>query len=160
MDKKRLEEIRKNVDFAKEIGFTGLNMESAVYEAYCEIIPELLDYIGRILAEGKKPEERYQNKIKKEITKKESIRLLHPDTTREALSEYEYFGGLEGNRAVIAVIEAACLLACDALEKQIPMGMEYDEWTPKGSVFRCPECLKILRNNVNHCPNCGQRIEE
>jgi len=161
MDQKRLEEIRKNVDFARKIGFTGLNMESAVYEAYCEIVPELLDYIKQILAEEKKLEERYQNRMKKEITEKEAIRLLHPDTQKEAILEYHYFGGsLKGNRVAIVAMEAAHLLACDALEKQISRSMEYDGWNPQGSVFRCPECLKILRNNVNYCPNCGQRIEE
>ena len=49
---------------------------------------------------------------------KEAIRILHPDTTREALAEYEYYGGFNGKQAMIKA-EDASLLACEALEKQI-----------------------------------------
>lgn len=50
---------------------------------------------------------------------KEAIRILHPDTTREALAEYEYYGGFNGKQAMIKAVEDASLLACEALEKQI-----------------------------------------
>ena len=53
------------------------------------------------------------------MTYKEARRLLHPDTTGEALEEIEYYGGLNGKVAKIHAIEDACLLACEALDKVI-----------------------------------------
>lgn len=32
---------------------------------------------------------------------KEAIRLLHPDTTREAIADYEYYGGFKGKQRAI-----------------------------------------------------------
>lgn len=52
------------------------------------------------------------------MTIKETIRLLHPDTTTEALAEIEYYGGFSGEEAKIKAIEEACLIACEVLEKQ------------------------------------------
>lgn len=53
------------------------------------------------------------------MTKEQAIRLLHPDTTREALAEIEYYGGFRGRRAAIMAIDDACLIACDALKREI-----------------------------------------
>lgn len=52
------------------------------------------------------------------MTRQEAIRLLHPDTTREALAEIECYGGFAGREKAIKVIEEACVLACEALEAQ------------------------------------------
>lgn len=46
------------------------------------------------------------------MTPKEAIRILHPDTTREALS------GMDAETA-IPLVEEACRMACEALEKHI-----------------------------------------
>jgi|GEM_PF-3145310 len=48
MDQKRLEETRKKVNNAKEVGLTGWNLAAAVYDEYCEIVPDLLDYIAEL----------------------------------------------------------------------------------------------------------------
>ena len=48
MDQKRLEETRKKVNNAKEVGLTGWNLAAAVYDEYCEIVPELMDYIAEM----------------------------------------------------------------------------------------------------------------
>lgn len=50
------------------------------------------------------------------MTKEQAIKLLYPDTTREALAEIEYYGGFKGRMAAIIAIEDACLMACDALK--------------------------------------------
>lgn len=52
------------------------------------------------------------------MTNKEAIRLLDPQTTREALDEIEYYAGFDGKEACIKAIEDACIVAIDALEKQ------------------------------------------
>ncbi|MGN1187127.1 MAG: DUF551 domain-containing protein [Lachnospiraceae bacterium] len=59
------------------------------------------------------------------MTKEEAIRLLDPQTTREALAEIEYYAGFNGKDACIKAIEDACILAIDALEKQ-----EIYKWIP------------------------------
>ena len=51
----------------------------------------------------------------------QAIRILHPDTTREALAEIEYYGGFNGDKAVMQAINDACLMACKALEQQMRM---------------------------------------
>ena len=48
---------------------------------------------------------------------KEAIRILHPDTTAEALAEIEYYAGFSGHEAQMKAIEEACLLACKAMEE-------------------------------------------
>lgn len=47
----------------------------------------------------------------------QAIRLLHPDTTREALAEAEYYGGFNGHEQAIALINEACIVACDTMQR-------------------------------------------
>lgn len=50
----------------------------------------------------------------------QAIRLLHPDTTREALeelAEVEYYGGFEGHKRRVELINEACLVACDTMQR-------------------------------------------
>ena len=54
------------------------------------------------------------------MTREEAMKILHPNTTLTALAEVEYYGGFNGQEAKIKAVEEACLLACEALEKQIP----------------------------------------
>lgn len=60
---------------------------------------------------------------------KEAIRLLHPDTTRDALAEIEYYGGFKGKEKCIKAIEEACLLACEAMEI-VKDKLKVGEWIP------------------------------
>ena len=53
------------------------------------------------------------------MTKEEAIRLLDPNTTREAIAEIEYYGGFNGREAVIKAIENACVLAVEALKMSV-----------------------------------------
>ena len=46
---------------------------------------------------------------------KSAIRILHPNTTAEALDEIDYYGGFNGKEAQIKAIEKACLLACEIM---------------------------------------------
>ena len=54
------------------------------------------------------------------MTVAEAKRIIHPDTTAEALAEIEYYSGFSGKNAEIAAVDEACLVACAALDKQIP----------------------------------------
>lgn len=53
------------------------------------------------------------------MTYQEAIRILHPDTTREALEEIRYYAGFRSEEAELEAINEACVLACEAMEKVI-----------------------------------------
>lgn len=90
------------------------------------------------------------------MTAAEAKRILHPDTTIEALAEIEYYGGLSGKNAKIAACDEACLVACVALDKQIPKECVRTKNNPI-NYNACPICCE--RVSDNYCPNCGQAID-
>lgn len=111
----------------------------------------------------------------------EAKRLLHPDTTRDAIWE------IEDEQKAIKKIEEACLVACDAIDelqeykklgtlgkireavdKQNAKKPDYkgDGYTPDGSfvwdTWVCPKCetkYEVDYDDYDYCPNCGQRID-
>lgn len=81
----------------------------------------------------------------------QAIKLLHPDTTAEEIAEIEYKHGFRGKQVAINKINKACVIACKAMEKQIP----------KKPVIKYGE--KPITHNYGrlmsfHCPNCGKFI--
>ena len=94
------------------------------------------------------------------MTYEEAMKILHPDTTFTALAEVEYYGGFNGQEAKIKAVEEACLLACEALEKQIPKKPR--ETRCALMCARCGHkitekgCKKLYRN---YCKKCGQAID-
>jgi hypothetical protein len=101
------------------------------------------------------------------MTEKQAIRLLHPDTTAEAIAEIEYKHGFRGKQAAVNKINKACVIACKAMEKQIPKkpiitidgffnGQPiYDTWC-------CPNCGKVNDTDFEdygYCPICGQALD-
>lgn len=118
----------------------------------------------------------------------EAIRLLHPDTTAEAIAEIEYYGGFKGHEKAIQALNEASLLAREALEKQIKkkpklsmneqsgMFVDYADGhgeykTQFNNWWRCPCCNSVVGQRVvvhgrNHdqrkkkyCEKCGQAID-
>ena len=95
------------------------------------------------------------------MTIEEAIKLLHPDTTGEGIMELEYYGGFESKENVIKAIEEACILACEALEKQIPKN-PIENLTDDTCLYYencCPSCENLLVVRYKHCPKCGQRLD-
>ena len=88
------------------------------------------------------------------MTYEEAMKILHPNTTLTALAEVEYYGGFNGQEAKIKAVEEACLLACKALEKQIPKKpyWEYGGW-------HCKSCGLDILSDESFCPLCGQAID-
>ena len=89
------------------------------------------------------------------MTYEEAIKILHPDTTFMALAEVEYFGGFNGEEAKIKAVEEACVIACKALEKQIPK---------KPRETKCQSCnhyipMVVRDRKMRFCPFCGQKID-
>ena len=59
------------------------------------------------------------------MTREEAIRILDPETTVEAISEIEYYGGFIGRTAAVQAVSDACILAVAALREQ-----EERRWIP------------------------------
>lgn len=105
----------------------------------------------------------------------EAKRLLHPDTTRDAIWE------IVDKQEALKKINEACLLACEAMDelqeyKQIGTLEEVRDAVekqkakkPKGDLhsvphYRCPNCNSIVKLYQNSkkdeiCKWCGQRID-
>lgn len=66
------------------------------------------------------------------MTREEAIRILDPETTGEAISEIEYYGGFGGRAAVVQAVLDACVLAVAAIREQ-----EERRWIPVAE--RLPE---------------------
>nr|DAW63713.1 MAG TPA: hypothetical protein [Caudoviricetes sp.] len=101
------------------------------------------------------------------MTYTEAKRILHPDTTREAIAEIEFLGGFNGEEKSREAVDEACIMACEALDKQIPERPAV--LNQKGSKhFFCVACDKRLVSEINgelcagtktrFCPACGQAI--
>lgn len=96
------------------------------------------------------------------MTAKEAIEILHPDTTARTLLRIEYsgYGDLNGKQAMKEAVDDACLMACEALEKQVPK-------KPRETrcALMCANCgHKITEKgckklNRNYCKKCGQKID-
>ena len=102
------------------------------------------------------------------MTYEEAKRILHPDTTREALAEIEFLGGFKGKEKLQDAVDEACLMACEALDKQMPEPPVV--LNQKGSKhFFCVACDMRLVSEINgelcagrktrFCPDCGQAID-
>ena len=90
------------------------------------------------------------------MTYEEAKRILHPDTTREALAEIEFKGKEKSQEAV----DEACLKACEALDKQIPKKPRYIRAYPNEAKFAdCPVCGQVVVAWAPYCDQCGQAID-
>lgn len=52
--------------------------------------------------------------MEKTMTIKEAIAILHPDTSKEAISEYAYFHHCEMS---VEIVNEACLVACECMKE-------------------------------------------
>lgn len=101
------------------------------------------------------------------MTAQEAHKILHPDTSRDALWKIEYYAGFNAEKERLKAVEDACIVACEALEKQIPKKpnlegdgywngqLVYDTWI-------CPCCEKgyeVDYEEYDYCPNCGQALD-
>lgn len=92
------------------------------------------------------------------MNEREAHRILHPATSREALWAYEYYGGFSGREAGIKAVDDACLVACEALEKQIPKKPIDKIRYPNAVYGKCPTCEKKVVN-MPFCQKCGQKLD-
>ena len=93
------------------------------------------------------------------MTAAEAKRIMHPDTTAEALAE------IKGDNAKVAAVDESCLVACAALDKQIPKKPtnfaidNNDGYTIYDC--ECPSCEQSHRElfPFAFCIHCGQALE-
>ena len=88
------------------------------------------------------------------MTATEAKRIIHPDTTVEALAE------IKGKNAKAAAVDEACLVACSALDKRIPKKPRETK-----CALMCASCgHKITEKgckklNRSYCKKCRQAID-
>lgn len=51
-----------------------------------------------------------------DMTYEEARRILHPDTTLNALAKIEYYAGFDGEKAKLEAVNTACIVACCAID--------------------------------------------
>ena len=94
------------------------------------------------------------------MTVQEAIKILHPESSFEALLGYTREEGLK-------IVEEACILACEALEKQNPkkpiiQKMQIKDCIDQIQIFNkkiCPSCGTVLCADWNFCFECGQKLD-
>ena len=99
------------------------------------------------------------------MTAKEAHAILHPDTTAASIWEIKMD---VSNEAAMKAVEDACIVACEALEKQIPKKPGEKESTEK-TRYLCPNCeynpITIyadgyrIGNQPKYCEKCGQALD-
>ena len=89
------------------------------------------------------------------MTAAEAKRIIHPDTTLEALAE------IKGQNAKVAAVDEACLVACAALDKQIPKKPTNLRGFGKYStvIGTCPICGGGNNSEYPYCGYCGQALD-
>lgn len=89
------------------------------------------------------------------MTAAEAKRIIHPDTTAEALAE------IKGKDAKVAAVDDACLVACAALDKQIPKKPTNLRGFGKYStvIGTCPICGGGNNSEYPYCSDCGQALD-
>lgn len=99
------------------------------------------------------------------MTYEEAKRILHPDTTLEALTEIEYYAGFNGKQAKRDAVDEACIVACEVLDKRIPKKpIPYDKDSEKVlEEYSCPECNApydlLFDGKLKFCQWCGQALD-
>lgn len=102
---------------------------------------------------------------------KKAIELLHPDTTLQAFEEIRYYAGFRAGQAELEAYIEACLIACDAMKKQIPVKPIHVIYTPENTrgyhgrkhhMVYCGACGKFVQRvyiGDKYCRECGTRID-
>ena len=76
---------------------------------------------------------------------KQAHKILHPDTTRIALNEIEYYGGFSGKEKKLAAVNEACIVACEAMDFRIPKFVECKGWKGiRDTRYKCPSCKSLF----------------
>lgn len=92
------------------------------------------------------------------MTLEQAHKILHPDTSRDAIIEISEADTSKDN--AIAEVEEACIIACKALEKQIPKRLLFIEGNRD---YQCPTCKSLYENPQNDgilcCAICGQKLD-
>lgn len=99
------------------------------------------------------------------MTAKEAHTILHPDTSAASIWEIKMD---VSDEAAAKAVEEACVVGCEALEKQIPKKPKKKETTEK-THYLCPTCGYIpitiyadgyrLGNQPQYCEKCGQALD-
>ena len=86
------------------------------------------------------------------MTAKEAHAILHPDTSAASIWEIKMD---VSNEAAMKAVEDACVVACEALETQIPKKVNNREEHADYIEGNCPDCDLPVCDVDNYCSKCG-----
>lgn len=100
---------------------------------------------------------------------KQAMKIIHPDTTFEALAEIRYYAGFKCKEAELDVVNEACEIVCEAAKYRIPMNpivvkMTDDIKSGNGTwkqgiiIYKCRNCEQFMSRANKYCSYCGQRV--
>ena len=95
------------------------------------------------------------------MTISEAIQILDPDTALNTIAEIEYYGGFRGKEKAIEAVNEASIVACEALEKQIPKKPEEIRYFKICNYYAglCPVCSGGTNSEFQYCGDCGQKLD-
>lgn len=95
------------------------------------------------------------------MTIEEAIRLLAPKTSAEAIAEIESYNGFSGKTAAIQAITDACVIAVEAMGKQMETEpiMKHMNKIDRAICGKCFYCENGVNDTMNYCSECGQKID-
>lgn len=92
------------------------------------------------------------------MTLEKSIKLIHPETSKDEIAELEYYSGFNED-AILIKIDQAIIDICNAAEKQVGALVFETHYMQYGhTIYTCPDCNAMLTKNVNYCSDCGKKI--
>ena len=95
------------------------------------------------------------------MTVKEAHAILHPDTTAASIWEIKMD---VSNEAAMKAVKDACIVACEALEKQIEKKPVFEEATEKyeDGCWKCSVCssmVGVFDLRDKYCSECGTKVD-
>lgn len=94
------------------------------------------------------------------MTREESIKILDPETTAEALAEIEYYSGFSGQMAKIQAVNAACEIAVADMREQAERSNGCDRCSLISEKDGWKSPAEMLKNNLGavFCYKCGRKL--
>ena len=85
----------------------------------------------------------------------QAMKILHPDTTLQALAEVEYYAGFRQG-ATLEACDEACVAVCDEIERLRAENNIFTQSVGQNT----SSALTYKDIKTNFCPNCGRELED
>ena len=114
---------------------------------------EWSNYIGKNLFLTKEETKKHWKKVKL-MSSEQAHKILHPDTTLLALNEIRYHAGAISREKELEAVNEACIVACEALEKQISVEEALERLERLREYEETGDCPKDGMCDSGNCDTC------